>query len=88
MVLPVSMFLLVVCLFLSAFEARASLLVPSSAVLLKRRSQGQHAPPSPQAPLARRLPRLSSRLYSLGGWRANACSCSSLERGEKQAGSS
>jgi copper chaperone CopZ len=67
--------------------ALASLLVPSSAFLLTRRGQAQHAPPSAQAPLPTRLPRLPSRLHCLVGWRASACSCTPLARGEKPAGS-
>ncbi len=67
-------------------EARASVLVLSSAFLLKRKGQAQHALSSAQAPLARRLPGLSSRLRSLLDWRASACSCASLARGEKPPG--
>src|SRR5260370_9343621 len=40
----------------------ASLLAPSSAVLLTRRGQAHGAPASAQAPLPRRFPRLSSPL--------------------------
>jgi IS1 family transposase len=69
-----------------AGAALASVLVPSSVFLLTSRGQAQHAPPSAQAPLARRLPRLSSRLRSLLDWRASACSCASLARGEKPPG--
>jgi len=58
--------------------ALASLLVPSSAFLLTRKGQAQHAPPSPEAPLPRRLPRLLSRLHCLVGWLASACSCATL----------
>ena len=67
--------------------ALASLLVSSSAFLLTRKGQAQHAPPSPEAPLPRRLPRLLSRLHCLVGWRASASSCATLARGEKPAGS-
>ena len=61
-----------------AGEARASLLVPSSAFHLTRRGRAQRAPPSAEAPLPSRLPRLSSRLHSLVGWRASASACASL----------
>src|SRR5260221_10138953 len=43
-------------------EARASLLVPSSAFLLTRKGQAHHAPSSAEAPLPRRLPPLSPLL--------------------------
>src|SRR5213080_559261 len=49
--------------------------------------QAQHASASAQAPLPRRLPRLSTRLHCLVGWRASACSCATLARDEKPAGS-
>ena len=65
-------------LFFLSGEARASLLVPSSAFLLTRRGQAQHTPPSAETPLSRRLPCLSSRLHSLVGWRASASACASL----------
>ena len=83
MALHVFVFLLVVCLLLSL--ARLGRLCwfhlrPSSS---RGRGQAHHAPPSAQAPLPRRLPRLSSRLHSLVGWRA--CACASLARGEKPA---
>src|SRR5437016_5068231 len=45
--------------------ALASLLVPSSTFLLTRKGQAHDAPSSPEAPLPRRWPRLSSRLPSL-----------------------
>src|SRR6266487_243581 len=64
-------------------EARASLLVPFSAFLLTRRGQAHDAPSSAQAPLPRRLSRLSSRLHPLVGWRASASACASLARGQK-----
>jgi hypothetical protein len=67
--------------------ARASLLVPFSAFLHKRCGQAQQAPPSAQAPLPRRLSRLSSRLHSLVECRGSTCSCTPLVRGEKPAGS-
>lgn len=55
--------------------------------LLTRKGQAQHAPPCAQAPLPRRLSRLSTRLSCLIGCRASACSCASLARGEKPPGS-
>jgi hypothetical protein len=81
--LQVFVFLLVVCLLLASFAALASLLVPSSTFLLTRKGQAHDAPSSPEAPLPRRWPRLSSRLPCLVGWRA--CACASLARGEKPA---
>ena len=68
-------------------EARASLLVPSSAFHLTRRGQAQRAPPSAEAPLPRRLPRLSSRLHWLVVWRTSVCSCTPLAGGQKPPGS-
>jgi hypothetical protein len=65
--------------------ALASWLVPSSASLLTSRSQAQHAPPSAQTPLPRRLSHLSSRLPSLVWCRV--CACASMARGEKPTGS-
>jgi hypothetical protein len=79
----VFVFLLVVCLFLSLARLGRRDWYQSSAFLLTRRSQAQQAPPSAEAPLPRRLPRLSSRLHSLGRWRASACSCTPLEQGQK-----
>src|SRR5713101_1966050 len=61
-------------------SALASWLVPSSAFPLSSCIQTQPCPPSAQAPLARRLPRLSSRLYWLVGWKASDCACASLAR--------
>ena len=70
-----------------AGEAWASWLVLSSAFLLAGNGQAQHAPPSPEAPMPRRLPRLSTRLHGLVGWRASTCTCAPLARGQKPAGS-
>ena len=83
MALHMFVFLLVDCLLLSASAALASGLVASSVFLLTRRGQGQHAPPSAEALYPRRLPCLSSRLDSLVGWKASACSCTPLARGQK-----
>src|SRR5215470_1781354 len=44
-----------------------------------------HGATSSQAPHSRRLPRLSSRLPCLVGWRACAWACASLARGQKPA---
>jgi hypothetical protein len=85
MVLHVLVFLLVVCPLLSC-AALASRLAPPPTLLLTRRSQAQHTPPSVQAPLPRRLPCLSSRLYCLVEWRASACFCATLARDQKLAG--
>lgn len=54
-----------------------------SALLLTRRGEAPHLAPSAQAPLPRRLPSLSSRLHCLLEWRASACTCATLVRGEK-----
>ena len=70
-----------------AGEAVASWLVLSSAFLLTGKGQAQHAPPTPEAPMPRRLPSLSTRLLSLVGWGARTCACAPLARGEKPAGS-
>src|ERR1700694_1727380 len=43
----------------------------------------QHAPPSAQTSPPTPLPGLSPRLSYLVGWRACACSCTLLARGEK-----
>jgi hypothetical protein len=67
--------------------AVASYLAPSSGFPFTRWGQAQHAPPSAQAPLPRRLPRLSSRLPCLVGRRASACSCRPLARDQKPSGS-
>jgi hypothetical protein len=75
MALQMFVFLLVDCLLLSASTALASGLVAASVFLLKRRGQGQHAPPSAEAPHPRRLPHLSTRLPCLIGWRAGASGC-------------
>ena len=66
-------FLLVICLLLASFAALASLLVPSSTFLLTRKGQAHDAPSSPEAPLPRRWPRLSSRIHCLVEWRACGC---------------
>ena len=65
----------------------ASGLVPFFAFLLKRWGQAQQAQLSAEASLARRLPRLSSRLHGLVGRRAETCACATLARGEKPEGS-
>jgi hypothetical protein len=71
-----------------SLAALCSLLAPSRSCPFASTSPAtQHAPPSAQAPLPTRLPRLSSRLHCLAGWKANACSCATLVRGEKPAGS-
>jgi hypothetical protein len=88
MVLHVFVFLLVVCLLLASFAALARF--PGSIFGLAPHEEGPSAASSTvcgTAPLPRRLSRLSSRLHSLVGWRASACSCATLARGEKPAGS-
>jgi hypothetical protein len=46
---------------------------PDRAFLLTSRGQAQHAPSAAQAPLPRRLPRLSFRLQCLVEWRTSGC---------------
>jgi len=58
MALHLFLFLLVVCFILSSSAVLASLLAPSSVFPLTRWGQARHAPPSAEAPLTRRLPRL------------------------------
>src|SRR3989442_10850768 len=66
--------------------AECPLLAPSWPCPVERSSQDAHrAPPSPETPLPRRLPRLSPRLSSLIGGRVRAYACASLARGEKPA---
>jgi hypothetical protein len=48
--LHVYVFLLVVCLLLFLVLLWRAFLVPSSAIVLTRRGQAQHAPPSAEAP--------------------------------------
>src|SRR6266567_8120767 len=68
--------------------ALCPVLVPSGSRPVESSCQGaQQAPPSAEAALPRRLPRLSSCLRSLVGCRASACSCTPLARGQKPAGS-
>ena len=76
MSIHVFVFLLVVCLLLSLALLWRLDRFPDRAFLLTRRGQAQQAPPSAQAPLSRRLPRLPSRFHSLFGWRT--CSCTPL----------
>jgi hypothetical protein len=78
MVLHLFLFLLLVCLLLSASEALASWLVLSSAFLLAGKGQAQQAPPSAEAPLPRQLPRLSTRLQGLVGWSASTSTSAPL----------
>ncbi len=83
----VFVFLLMVCLFLSL--ARLGRLDwfhlwPSSS---KSRSQAHHGATSAQAPLPRRLPRLSPLLHLPVCCRTFSCACTSLVRGQKPTGS-
>src|SRR6266849_4663476 len=81
----------VLALILPHVLSRAALypvLAPSRSCPVESSSQdAHHAPPSAQAPLPGRLPRLSPRLHCLVGWRTSASACASLVRGQKPAGS-
>src|SRR5256885_2698441 len=85
MVLQVLVFLLVVCPLLSG-AALASRLAPSPTLLLTRRSQAQHTPPSAQARCPDDCPacRLASPAASSGG--PVAASVRALRQGENPAG--
>jgi hypothetical protein len=63
--------------------ALASWLAPSSAFPLSSCIQTQPSPPSAQAPLPPRLPRLSTRLPCLVRCGASVCACAALARGQK-----
>src|SRR5690348_8781090 len=87
MALPVFVFLLVVCLFLSlALLWRLDWFHrgPSSSRVGAKRTAVQRLL-KPRSP--RRLPRLSSRLHYLIGWRVGPWVCASLVRGQKPPGS-
>jgi hypothetical protein len=74
MALHMFVFLLVVCLLLSL----ALLCVLTGSIFgLPPHAEGPSAARSTAAcaPLPRRLPRLSSRLHSLVGWRDSVCGC-------------
>ena len=65
------------------------LLVSSWSCPVESSSQGAHKAPSPaQASHPRGLPCLSTRLSCLVSWKASACCCESLVRGEKPTRSS
>jgi len=84
----IHVFLLVFFLIFSSFAAWCPFLAPSWSCPVESSSQGAHdVPTSAQASLSTRLPRLSSRLHCLVGWRISTCTCAPLARGEKPSGS-
>jgi hypothetical protein len=80
----VFVFLLIVCLFLAAFAALASGLVPCSAFHLTRRCQAQQAPPAAQAAHSTRLSGLLPFLPHLNRCGSITPARASLARGQKQ----